>query len=144
MPKTEEKLRQLLVRALDLGEWPELAQSLSGRLWERLHVWEEQKQEDALYVAHLVEFSDLPASERERYDELRGRSEGLHAFLELQYDFLERIDDLKGKVDHDLDRWTTRVMLRDDGRASETPPPAGKPPVGAGCGEPGSGSREVA
>ena len=145
LPKTEGEFARLVARALDLEDVPDVAGTVAGALWERLHLWNRRAEEETRELDRLFEkgAANPPDGFPDPYKELRGRAFDIPLVLKLDKDFERWMDELTDRVERAFDWWVSMIPAIQLRRASQPVTFPAKPPVSAVCDQPVSTSGDV-
>jgi len=144
LPETWEEFHSLVTRALDLEDEPEVAGAVAENLWNRLHMWKEQEEEEARWLERLFQEGEAnpPDSYPDPYKELRDRAYKIPLILKLDKDFLRWMDQLTERLEKALDWWVSSIPSIERRRASAPATFPAKPPVQATSDQPAGGSED--
>ena len=146
LPETEEEFRRFVAQALDLEggeEEAEAAEKVSQAIWARLQCWKWREECEKQDLESL--FEDAGHTPLQSYADLQQRRHLVDAYLSLDEDFLELINEATTNVLEAMRFWMkARPQIRfrrwEEKRGAEAP---AKPP--ANPSDPGSSpSSEVA
>jgi hypothetical protein len=135
LPKTVEEFQAVLARALDLeGEnAATVVQVLAEALWVRLHWWKWREEQERRQLEGL--FQEKGAAPPESAEELHRRRCSINFILDLDEDFLRRLDETTEKAASALRWWLTERPLIGFRSRQPASPPA-KAPVRASSDQP--------
>ncbi|HMD98695.1 MAG TPA: hypothetical protein VKM93_15355 [Terriglobia bacterium] len=145
LPETLEEFQDLVGRALDLEDEPEVAGVLSGALWNRLHLWKEREETEAQELERFFQkgAANPPDSYPNSYKELYNRAYDIPLILKLDDDFLRWMDQLTERVEKALDWWVSMIPSIQSRRASRPAEFPAKPPVRVTSDQPATGSEDL-
>jgi len=141
LPKTAEEFQALLGRALDLEDEKHkyLLVMLVAPLWERLHWWAQQEEEETQRLER--HFQQGAATPPGSYEDLLSRVFDINIYLRMPDTFVGRMNVPTDGMAKHLEWWLNQRARIIEARGRKSPPPA-KSPVPATPDQPVCGSAD--